>query len=133
MKTIAESNRLIADFMGWKINYENPNIDTTMKHHTEWNWLMPIVEKIEDLDLSEWMYKWEDLEDGMRYNFEGISIEIQNKRCWIYINLALDPMRTINEKTFNKEYNSKIEATYAAVVEFIEWYNERKKREENEG
>lgn len=119
--------------MGWKIDYENPNIDTTMKHHTEWNWLMPVVETIESLDLSEWMYKWEDLEDGMQYNFEGISVEIQNNACWIYVNLALDPMRTINEKTFNQKYNSKIEATYAAIVEFIEWYNERKKREENEG
>jgi hypothetical protein len=127
-----KNNKLMADFMGWKIDYENPNIDTTMKHHESWDWLMPVVEKIEDLDLSEWMYKWEDLEDGIQYNFEGISVEIERNRCWIYVNLALDPMFTINEKTFNKTYNSKIEATYAAVVEFVEWYNERKKREENE-
>lgn len=86
---------------------------------------MSVVEKIEGLDLRQWMYKWEDPQVGTQYNFEGISVEIENTKCWIYMRLALDPMFTINERTFNKTYGSKIEATYDAVVEFIKWYNER--------
>jgi len=112
---------LIAKFMGGE-DFIHPDYSV---HN--WNWIMQVVEKIEQLDLSQYIYKWED-GDVTNYNFEGTSVEIENNRCWIYINLSLDPMFTVNEKTFKQTYNSKIEATYAAVVEFIEWYNQLKTR-----
>lgn len=134
---------LIAEFMGWKIDNSFPDKDrvwrspgnnielcTTMKFSQSWDWLIPVIEKIESLDLSEWMYKWEGMDGETNYNFEGISVEIENTRCWIYINLSLDPYWTINEKTFNIKHETKLKAVYEAVVEFIEWYNERKQREE---
>jgi hypothetical protein len=76
------------------------------------------------------MYSWEGMDGETNYNFEGISVEIENTRCWIYINLSLDPYWTINEKTFNIKHETKLQAVYESVVEFIEWYNERKQREE---
>jgi|APGre2960657423_1045063.scaffolds.fasta_scaffold23693_1 hypothetical protein len=112
--------KLISNFMGYDKSFIHPDYS---RHN--WNWLMSVVEKIEGLDLRQWMYKWEDPQVGTQYNFEGISVEIENTKCWIYMRLALDPMFTINERTFNKTYGSKIEATYDAVVEFIKWYNER--------
>lgn len=138
-----ENDILIAEFIGWKIDNSFPDKDkvwrspgnnielgTTMKFSQSWDWLMPVIEKIESLDLSEWMYSWEDMDGETNYNFEGISVEIENTRCWIYINLSLDPYWTINEKTFNIKHETKLKAVYEAVVEFIEWYNERKQREE---
>ena len=113
-------------------NYGNEDWhnEISLRFDTSWDWLIPVIEKIESLDLSEWMYKWEGMDGETNYNFEGISVEIENTRCWIYINLSLDPYWTINEKTFNIKHETKLKAVYEAVVEFIEWYNERKQREE---
>jgi hypothetical protein len=133
-------DKLIADFMGdyfdiglepsYYIRYNKEYKIEDSQFHKSWDWLMPVIEKIESLDLSDWMYSWEDMDGSTRYNFEGISVEIENTRCWIYINLSLDPYWTINEKTNNKRFDTKLEAVYEAVVEFIEWYNERKQRED---
>jgi hypothetical protein len=101
-----------------------------MKFSLSWDWIMPVIEKIESLDLSEWMYKWEGIDGETEYNFEGISVEIENTSCWIYIFLSLDPYWTINEKTSKVKYETKLEAVYESVIEFIEWYNKRKERED---
>ena len=58
-----KDNKLIAEFMG--MTYGDPNDDSvmiqmtsqgnevvpieSMKYHTSWDWLMPVVEKIESL------------------------------------------------------------------------------------
>jgi hypothetical protein len=144
-----EGNKLIAEFMGyryyphtreetlpgWRKEKAHPKISGTyltrvhknLAYHRSWEWLMTAVEKIESLDLSEEMHYWEGDDEEVRYNFEGISVEIENRRCWIYLNLQLDPMFTINTKTFNEEYPTKIEASFRAVCEFVEWFNKRKK------
>lgn len=97
----------------------------------DWNWLMRVVEKIESLDLTDWFYKWEDIDGKTRSNIMGISVEIENKHCWIFGEMQLDPFMTFNEKTMKKEYNNKLEATFEAVVEFIEWYNLKKENDGN--
>jgi hypothetical protein len=96
---------------------------TNLKYHESWDWLMPVVEKIESLDLKEYGYKWEDMDGETRYNNQNICVEIERNQCWIYMNLQLDPPDTLNEKTSHMKFDTKIEATYAAVVEFIEYYN----------
>jgi hypothetical protein len=143
-----EGNKLIAEFMGysyyphtreetlpgWRKEKAHPKISGTylarvhknLDYHRSWEWLMTAVEKIESLDLSEEMYSWEGEDGEIQYNFQGISVEIENRRCWIYLNLQLDPMFTINTKTFKEEYSTKIEATFRAVWEFVEWFNKRK-------
>ena len=130
-----ESNKLIAEFMDyssndiWRTNTENKSMS---EYHKSWNWLMPVVEKIESLDLKEYGYQWEGHDGKTEYNNGSIYVEIERKHCCIYIDLSLDPPHTINEKTYYIEYDTKLEATYAAVVEFIEYYNELITRKDEE-
>jgi hypothetical protein len=104
-----EENKLIAEFMGYK-TYEHTNsiairlleenefnsIDIGHIHtkfHTSWDWLMPVVEKIESLNFSIEMNKQE----------EG------DYQCLII-------KKDILVQTFS---NNKIEAVYNAVIKFI--------------
>ena len=50
-----KDNKLIAEFMGLVVsdrdNYTSElhtNVDVDLKYHTSWDWLMPVVNKIED-------------------------------------------------------------------------------------
>lgn len=115
---IIQNNRLIAEFMGTDMP------DKFLEFNTCWNWLMGVVEKIESLDLSRYGYIWEGIEGETEYNNQDINVEIEGNRCWIYMNLQLDPMHTFNEESFKKKYESKLQATYESVVEFIHRYNE---------
>ena len=124
-----ESNKLIAEFMGLKDRIENSFSRggggyAACQYHKSWGWLMAVVEKIESLDLSEYGYQWEGIDGEIEYNNGSICVEIERNRCWIYMNLSLDPMHTFNEVTHRQKFDTKIEAVYAAVVEFIEYYNE---------
>lgn len=74
--------------------------------NSDWNYLMLAVEKIESL---------EDIE----------IVEVTNYRCLIRAYKDIDNKFKAdywyNEKT--PLFNSKIEAVYNAVIEFIKWYN----------
>jgi len=125
-KQVLENNKLIAEFLNWEFdaiefiapkefetiipfNHQSKKTKalecfTTsiykvidLKFHSDWNWLVEVVEKIESL----------------RYN-----IMIGNVICIIERNNGLDSIM-IREET-------KIEAVYNACVEFIKWYNEQK-------
>ena len=100
-----EQNRLIAEFMGirsddGKTSHESSEYyyeDCELEYHTSWDWLMPVVEKIESIG-------------GQQVFINGSSCNIYGERH-----------ETI------KAYGNKLESTYASVVEFIKWYNENKK------
>jgi len=145
MEEIAENNKLIAEFMGYKnIKIESKEagciipsppgwekqfprgVHLTFSYNEDWNKLIPVVEKIESLDLKEWGYKWESHDGEIEYNNGSICVEIERNRCWIYMNLQLDPFHTFNEQTRGIDFPTKLEATYQAVVEFIKWYNVQK-------
>ena len=128
-----ENNKLIAEFIGVKIGVDSYSYrpgqsdllkEENLNYHKSWGWLMPVVEKIESLDLKEYGYQWEGIDGKTEYNNGSICVEIEQDRCWIYMNLSLDPFHTFNEKTRGIKFPTKLEATYAAVVEFIEYYNE---------
>jgi hypothetical protein len=90
------NNKLIAEFMG--MNYGDPI--ESMEYHTSWDWLMPVVEKIEGLrDSKGNAYRF--IIDMCNAQIEGANIEILGGAF-------------------------KLETTYKAVVEFIKWYNEQK-------
>jgi len=88
-------NKLIAEFMGVKY----PMLKgSDLQYHTSWDWLMPVVDKIESLGYDTELVN--RLDDG------GIYF------C-------------INDSAVKASYGkTKIEATYDAVVEFIKTYND---------
>ena len=119
MENIIENNKLIAEFL---VNNEGnlvkirdgvystiddnevPDDDLTindLKYHSDWNWLMRVVEKIESIK-------------GTQIFINGISCEIMFKG-----------------KVISKHFNTKIEAVYNACVTFIDWYNKQNKNNES--
>lgn len=114
-----ENNKIIAEFMGLKPRLISPDVygysdgtffscthDTPekvvesiskyVKYHSDWNWLMQVVEKIEAL-LAE--------------------VEIRNQQTRII---------GYNNEIIQFHPSSKITSVYTAVVNFIKWYNANK-------
>ena len=111
-----ENNNLIAEFMGrvipedkLKFYDENP---TTHYYHSNWNWLMEVVENIESLGDTE---RFEITNSGVNIT------HYQTKEVkFIYNGYHTNKgMYLLTEKAVD----TKIEAVYMAVVEFIKWYN----------
>jgi len=121
---MVENNILIALFMGWRIDnsfpdkyrvYRGPTggleLDTTFKYHTSWEWLMPVIDKIENLDVGDDYYR-------------DVFVIMKKSTCKIYVQV-----NSINDKYAYEEYYHKgsfIENTYKGVVDFIKWYNNNK-------
>lgn len=104
---IEKNNKLIAKFMGnepyedsrYGTLWNNPASDGvhektsfSLKYNTSWDWLMPVIEKIEKMD----------------YGF---------KMCRKVVEVYIDSTKETFIKT--KE-SSRIESLFKAVVEFIE-------------
>ena len=47
-----ENNKLIAEFMGVGKHYEAQSSNMFNQYHTDWNRLMPVIEKIQDKHLE---------------------------------------------------------------------------------
>jgi len=128
---ILQGNKLIAEFMGAKydkdtsfcmhpndlwlpihgvVNYKTTESGSgkTLHYHSSWDWLMPVVEKIESM-----------LHDD-------IVITIEYKDCLIPV--VAGTFKTDNDgfDIHIKGAESKINAVYQAVIEFITWYNKQK-------
>lgn len=115
-----ENNKLIAEFMG--MNYGDPNDNSvmtqmtpqgnevvridSMKYHTSWDWLMPVVQRIECTSTDN-----KDNSD----NFFNVTIEVFE--CNIN---GVDTSINISHNA-----QTKIKTTYNAVVEFIKEYNKQ--------
>jgi hypothetical protein len=128
MKTI-ENNKLIAEFMGIEIlNFPYPTSKKVvyksiksnkisypsirgLKYHSSWDWLMPVVEKIEKLVFP---------------NDEFFNINIVGG-CQVYIISS-----HINEIIDSSQGETKLECLYNVVVQFIEWYNQNKLNEKQQ-
>ena len=109
-----ENNRLIAEFMGLRTNsYGDYNIDKDVmgfdmivcsladtKFHTSWDWLMPVVEKIEEDDEVD------------------VNILLNGTRIFKW-RTDTDIVNNVAQISFDK----KIEHVYNAVVEFIKEHN----------
>jgi hypothetical protein len=70
-----------------------------IKYHSSWDWLMPVVEKIEGL---------------------GHIITIRDQDCWIDLNTG--------EEFGAGSQGSKLSSIYVAVIDFIKWYNKQQNK-----
>lgn len=98
---IIEGNKLIAEFMGGKwperINHEVfKSLNNDLGFHNSWDWLMPVVEKIEIFGFEIWIKP--------------------HNSCYIYAYPDIQLSKIINK-------DSKIESVYKAVIEFLTHYN----------
>jgi len=120
-KEILEGNKLIAEFMGYTkeqytVEGSSKEYDVwtnnlickgcyydlfDLKYHSSWDWLMPVVEKIQ-YDLGHF-----------------VTIE----RNSTLIHESKFDSKIINPPFGYGEQESFIQITYKAVVEFIKWYN----------
>lgn len=102
-----ETNKLIAKFMGeTEQTYPLLSHLNERNYHTDWNELMPVIEKISRIE-------YDRSEDG---------IDTAYPRTFGMLNMDGRPMVRINRYGLH-EADTLIEATYAAVVEFIEHNN----------
>ena len=91
-------NKLIAEFMDLKSTGLSIYKESDYKYHTSWDWLMPVVEKIDEVSDENTLFKIE-------YNRAFVE-DIEN--YYIFIDVTT---------------SSRLEATYKAVVEFIKKHN----------
>jgi len=75
-----------------------------LEYHKSWDWLMPVVEKIESLE------KWE-------FDIFGKHLEI-----------SYGGKFSLDEISFHRD--TKIEAVWIGTVAFIKWYNKESKQKE---
>lgn len=119
------NNEVIAEFMGAEKGLSTeayPNVYTgvshnmmgiitvdvsRMKFHTSWDWLMPVVEKIEDLEVVDRF----DIYKNDVYIWAEDYLE---NKCRIELSYG---------EIHNPDYSTKIEAVYNAILTFIKWYN----------
>ena len=108
-KEILEGNKLIAEFVTeepevLKQDLKRAGTLESMQYHESWDWLMPVVEKINLLDEYEYSV-----------TIYTMDCHIQDKKGNTVI--SIDCKNTVDEL---------IKSVYEAVVEFIKWYNENK-------
>lgn len=103
---ITDGNRLISQFMGSTIEIKQEDVKDIplaflkledMKFHLAWKWLMPVIINIE-----------EDL---------GYSTIIDGRTCKVVVD---------EDTIFESEAETKMEAVWRAVVEFLKWNKENK-------
>jgi hypothetical protein len=112
MNTI-ENNKLIAEFLGATDKHiENFGGAENLKYHSDWNWLMSLVEKIEGLEFQP--------KNSICIGFDTFGIEMNQCRCDIthYGDFTSHLLQGLGK--------NRMESVYNACVEFIKWYNENK-------
>lgn len=110
---IIKGNKLIAEFVklerrGQTYYYEDDTCDNNkLLYHTSWDWLMPVVEKIE----KTWI-------NGANSTLltEGDIVQIYHGREHDSKDFATGILRGERKKTL-----------WLAVIEFINWYNKQSK------
>tara|TARA_R110000787_G_scaffold81594_1_gene176835 strand:+ start:1679 stop:2098 length:420 start_codon:yes stop_codon:yes gene_type:complete len=136
-----ETNKLIAEFMGFtkekNLGYydnnmnmaqvvydvQNGNCFDELLFDKSWDWLMPVVEKIENLSYGKWYV-----------HIQGNSVSIEDGNdspIWDYhVNSHSPTLSLFSTSLFSEnKNNTPIASLYKAVVEFIKYYNKIKNKE----
>jgi len=118
---IIANNRIIADFMGGKPSHPIAQNDDywlpihgivncktielgkgkIMKYHKSWDWLMPVVEKINVMD---------DFNYTVEIMYHYTAITGNRMGCGVIVDCDGDTM---------------FDGLYRAIVKFIKWYNKK--------
>lgn len=124
MDYIKDNNKLIADFMGYDFEswitlggspsrfFKRGNRSDSFpyaKYHESWDWLMPVVEKLNSWDWRVYMRAMPEC------STTPSSCDIA---CMRYDD--------IEHESFFCEGETLLKAVYAAIVEFIKHYNNQK-------
>lgn len=122
-----EGNKLIAEFMDFKhrtmstILSGEVEIKDELQYHSSWDWLMPVVEKISNtLIPKEWFKSDWDLSVHYSIHSIGTSFEIGDHDLHI-TDSGIEAKEWLN---ISKE---PITRTWLAAIEFIIFFNEKKK------
>ncbi len=104
--------------------------DTDLKYHSSWDWLIPVVEKIHGLDLT-------NLAPEHEYPINKVRVEINYPYCYISAGGWWDHEGGYEDQLVNiSSYNNRIEekdqlkgvdAVWHSVTQFIQWYNKERK------
>lgn len=87
-----------------------------LQYHNNWNWLMPVVDKISNM-----------LVYGVKIEYSRYS----DSKVTLYTAMAHDFDWNNTDCHHIQHYGKNvIEITYQAVVEFIKWYNQQKEKKD---
>ena len=118
MESNTEQKKLIFDFMGG-IHSKNKDIDRwemeLLKYDTDWNQLMPVIEKISKMPLL---------------NTDGTPCEFYSDTCYpVTFNMPSEDGNVMFRfKGFSLHVADKlIDAAYNAVIEVVEYHNQQSK------
>ena len=124
-----EKNKLIAEFLQVDKNengtFELPQYGTirlngdfkteftaeNLQYHKDWNWLMEVVEKIENLKFYP--------KNSTCIGFDSFGIEINKNRC------DITRYGDFTHLLLQGQGKKRIESVYNACVDFIKWYNQQ--------
>lgn len=115
-----DNNKMIAEFMGYTQPHpEYPSTTywykegkaplTILSFDTDWNWLMEVVEKIENIK-----------------DKQGCTFFVEISKEKVHIKYYYKGEEFENIFIHNYKGRTKKETLYDAVVEFIEYYNQQK-------
>lgn len=121
-KKIIEGNKLISEFMGIIVEVKAERLYTSkhfgikmVQYHSSWDWLMPVVEKISDYHYPDF-YIGEKPEEAHEFD------DYAYPRTFGMRDEEGNYMVRINANSLHKS-QSFIEATWLAIVDWIDWYN----------
>lgn len=103
---IIEGNKLIAEFLGEDHGYTDKGWLKSCRYHTSFDWLVPAVEGIEQIELP---------------HHGKFSVHIYGNCCTIESSL-FDPNASGSVYHATSILDTKIESTWAACVSFVKWH-----------
>ena len=110
---ILEQEIQIESNNGWGLVHQDCVFVRDLIFHSDWNWLMEVVEKIENIKIKDY----------------SISTDITDDKTFINVWHYGDGGKwSILISNLNEEYKdfNKMQRTYKAVVKFINFYNKQK-------
>ncbi len=123
-----DNNKLIAEFLNWSfdgLNFYNEKEASewgystySLKFHCLWDWLIPVVEKIESIHSNHHGYF------GVHISSNSCSIQGTN------LHLAIQDLEGYGHVYCDEVVlDTKLESTYQACLRFILWLNKQNKDE----